>query len=149
MFLWKTRDFNLKFTTLLPNTDQKHSHRALRQVPSIDCGSTVPEYRMTVVTKASIASFGGQLLKLSHAAVSTKCEMNFNLYLPPAASQAASKSVPLLIYLSGLTCTADNCSEKGFFQHGASKKGIAMLYPDTSPSESFSLPLQHCSSRVA
>ena len=86
---------------------------------------------MSVTTKATIASFGGKLLKLSHAAKSTKCEMNFNLYLPP---QAASQKVPVLIYLSGLTCTADNCSEKGFFQHGASKKGIAVLYPDTSPS---------------
>jgi S-formylglutathione hydrolase len=56
--------------------------------------------------------------------------MKFNLYLPP---QAQTQKVPVLIYLSGLTCTAENCSEKGFFQHGASKKGIAVLYPDTSP----------------
>lgn len=87
---------------------------------------------MSVTTKATIASFGGKLLKLSHAATSTKCEMNFNLFLPPQALKSSNK-VPVLIYLSGLTCTADNCSEKGFFQHGASKKGIAVLYPDTSP----------------
>jgi S-formylglutathione hydrolase FrmB len=85
---------------------------------------------MSVTTNATIASFGGKLLKLSHAAATTKCEMKFNLYLPP---QAQTQKVPVLIYLSGLTCTADNCSEKGFFQHGASKKGIAVLYPDTSP----------------
>ena len=85
---------------------------------------------MSITTKASIASFGGKLLKLSHQATSTNCEMNFNLYLPPQASKG---KVPVLIYLSGLTCTADNCSEKGFFQHGASKHGIAVLYPDTSP----------------
>lgn len=89
---------------------------------------------MAVTTKATIASFGGKLLKLSHNAKTTGCEMNFNLYLPPQAFAAGgAQKVPLLIYLSGLTCTADNCSEKGFFQHGASKKGIAMLYPDTSP----------------
>lgn len=87
---------------------------------------------MSVKTKATIASFGGQLLKLSHNAKTTDCEMNFNLYLPPQAKSGSK--VPLLIYLSGLTCTGDNCSEKGFFQHGASKKGIAVLYPDTSPS---------------
>lgn len=85
---------------------------------------------MSVTTKASIASFGGKLLKLSHPSTTTKCEMSFNLYLPP---QASTQNIPVLIYLSGLTCTADNCSEKGFFQHGASKKGIAVLYPDTSP----------------
>lgn len=88
---------------------------------------------MSVTTKATIASFGGKLLKLTHAATSTKCEMGFNLYLPPQAYQNPSAKVPVLIYLSGLTCTAENCSEKGFFQHGASKKGIAVLYPDTSP----------------
>ncbi|KAI1908001.1 hypothetical protein LOZ61_000818 [Ophidiomyces ophidiicola] len=87
---------------------------------------------MSVTTKATIASFGGKLLKLSHNASSTGCEMAFNLYLPPQALNGSSK-VPVLIYLSGLTCTAENCSEKGYFQHGASKKGIAVLYPDTSP----------------
>lgn len=87
---------------------------------------------MSITTKAAIASFGGKLLKLSHQAASTKCEMSFNLYLPPQSFKEGAK-VPVLIYLSGLTCTADNCSEKGFFQHGASNKGIAVLYPDTSP----------------
>merc|ERR1712093_386674 len=87
-------------------------------------------FNMSVSTTATIASFGGKLLKLAHNASTTGCEMKFNLYLPP---QASSSKVPLLIWLSGLTCTADNCAEKGFFQHGASKKGIAVLYPDTSP----------------
>lgn len=96
--------------------------------------------KMSVTTKATIASFGGKLLKASHAAKSTNCEMNFNLYLPPQAVNKTVAKVPLLIYLSGLTCTADNCSEKGFFQHGASKHGIAVLYPDTSP-RAFSLSL--------
>ncbi|KAJ5033117.1 hypothetical protein NUH16_003497 [Penicillium rubens] len=88
---------------------------------------------MAIETKAEIASFGGKLLKLSHKSISTRCEMAFNLYLPPQAFARPEKRIPLLIYLSGLTCTAENCSEKGFFQHGASKEGIAVLYPDTSP----------------
>lgn len=88
---------------------------------------------MAVITKATIASFGGKMLKLSHSAKAVGCEMAFNLYLPPQATASPPKRVPLLIYLSGLTCTPENCSEKGFFQHGASKKGIAVLYPDTSP----------------
>lgn len=92
---------------------------------------------MSVTTKATIASFGGKLLKLSHNATTTRCEMSFNLYLPP---QSQNQKVPVLIYLSGLTCTAENCSEKGFFQHGASKKGIAVLYPDTSPRMFPSIP---------
>jgi S-formylglutathione hydrolase len=94
---------------------------------------------MSVTTKATIASFGGKLLKLTHNAKTTNCEMAFNLYLPPQAFGNNKKKVPVLIYLSGLTCTADNCSEKGFFQHGASQHGVAVLYPDTSPSMSLFL----------
>nr|CCA94941.1 putative carbohydrate esterase family 1 [uncultured eukaryote] len=88
---------------------------------------------MSVKTTATIASFGGKLLKLTHNSSTVGCEMAFNLYLPPQATTNKSHKVPLLIWLSGLTCTGDNCSEKGFFQHGASEKGIAVLYPDTSP----------------
>jgi S-formylglutathione hydrolase len=87
----------------------------------------------SVTTKATITSFGGKLLKLSHSAQTTGCDMAFNLYLPPQAAANSQHKVPLLIWLSGLTCTPDNCTEKGFFQHGASKHGIAILYPDTSP----------------
>jgi len=88
---------------------------------------------MSVSTQGTIASFGGKLLKLAHNSATTGCEMKFNLFLPPQATTNNLHKVPLLIWLSGLTCTGDNCSEKGFFQHGASKKGIAVLYPDTSP----------------
>ncbi|KAI5309251.1 hypothetical protein KEM55_003682, partial [Ascosphaera atra] len=94
---------------------------------------------MSVTTKAEIASFGGKLLKLSHAATSTGCDMNFNLYLPPQTGNA--QKFPVLFWLSGLTCTPENCSEKGFFQHAASKKGVAICYPDTSPSMIFNEPL--------
>ena len=80
---------------------------------------------------ATFASFGGKLLKLTHYAVTTGCEMALNLYLPPEVP--GSKKIPVLFYLSGLTCTGDNCAEKGFFQQGASQKGIAIVYPDTSP----------------
>lgn len=86
---------------------------------------------MSLKTNATIASFGGKLLKLGHKSTATGCDMEFNLYLPPQANKG--QKVPLLIWLSGLTCTANNCSEKGFFQNGASKHGIAVLYPDTSP----------------
>ncbi|KAF3484016.1 S-formylglutathione hydrolase [Arthroderma uncinatum] len=88
---------------------------------------------MSVTTKATIASFGGKLLKLSHNATSTKCEMAFNVYLPPQAVKDSNNKAPVLFFLSGLTCTPDNCSEKGFLQSSASKKGIAIVYPDTSP----------------
>jgi S-formylglutathione hydrolase len=86
---------------------------------------------MSFKTTATIASFGGKLLKLTHDASTTGCEMALNLYLPPNAGKGAK--VPVLFYLSGLTCTGDNCAEKGFFQLGASQRNIAVVYPDTSP----------------
>ncbi|KAL2014943.1 hypothetical protein VTK56DRAFT_6741 [Thermocarpiscus australiensis] len=88
---------------------------------------------MPFTTKATIASFGGKLFKLTHQSTTTGTPMAVNLYLPPQALTATPTKVPLLIYLSGLTCTPENCSEKGFFQHGASRVGLAILYPDTSP----------------
>ncbi|KAI3336375.1 carbohydrate esterase family 1 protein [Xylariaceae sp. AK1471] len=89
-------------------------------------------------TKATIATFGGQLLKLSHNSTSTKTPMSVYVYLPPAAVSSSStssppKKVPVLIYLAGLTCTPDNGAEKGFLHAAASKHGIAIVYPDTSP----------------
>jgi len=91
---------------------------------------------MAFQTTATIASFGGKLLKLTHNASTTGCEMAVNLYLPPQATTNTGHKVPLLFYLAGLTCTGDNGAEKGFFQYGASQKGIAVVYPDTSPRQS-------------
>lgn len=87
--------------------------------------------KMSFETKATITDFGGKLLKLSHKAQTTNCEMNLNLFVPGSAS--SSKPAPVLFYLAGLTCTGDNGAEKGFFQARASEKGIAVVYPDTSP----------------
>lgn len=86
---------------------------------------------MGFTTTATIASFGGKLLKLTHDAPSTKCTMSLNLFLPSSAS--STNKVPVLYYLAGLTCTPDNGAEKAFFQSAAERKGIAVVYPDTSP----------------
>ncbi|KAK2073886.1 hypothetical protein P8C59_008130 [Phyllachora maydis] len=83
-------------------------------------------------TKATIANCGGKLLKLSHKSHATGCNMDVNVFLPPAAL-AGPTAVPVLFYLSGLTCTPQNCTEKGFFQRGAARRGLALVWPDTSP----------------
>ncbi|PWW75353.1 S-formylglutathione hydrol [Tuber magnatum] len=83
--------------------------------------------------KAKIANFGGQLLKLEHQSTSTKTKMALNLFLPPTSISQPSHKTPILIFLSGLTCTGDNCAEKGFLQPHAARHGIAIVYPDTSP----------------
>ncbi|KAL5354800.1 hypothetical protein ACLOAV_000890 [Pseudogymnoascus australis] len=62
--------------------------------------------------------------------------MKLNLFLP---AQAEKGKVPVIFYLAGLTCTGDNGAEKGFFQATASKHGIAIVYPDTSPSSGLNI----------
>lgn len=84
-------------------------------------------------TNAKIASFGGRIYKLSHQSTSTGTPMAVNLFLPPQALSQQKNKVPVLIYLSGLTCTPENCTDKGFFQHAAARHGIALVWPDTSP----------------
>ncbi|KAG6029196.1 hypothetical protein E4U41_000453, partial [Claviceps citrina] len=80
-------------------------------------------------TTATTASFGGTFHKLTHASSTTTTPMHLTLFLPAAATPAAP--APLLVYLSGLTCTPDNCPEKGFLHAPASALGLAVLYPDT------------------
>ncbi|MEM8832358.1 MAG: S-formylglutathione hydrolase, partial [Cyanobacteria bacterium P01_G01_bin.19] len=61
---------------------------------------------------------------------SCNCEMNFAVYLPPIA---ASQPVPILYYLSGLTCTEENFITKAGAQQHAAELGIMLVAPDTSP----------------
>lgn len=87
---------------------------------------------------ATINSFGGKIYKLTHKAATLNAEIDLNIFLPPqvfpsSSSAAATKKVPALIYLSGLTCTPQNCTEKGFVHAWASQYGLAVIYPDTSP----------------
>ena len=74
--------------------------------------------------------FGGVQGVYTHASAATGGEMTFGLYLPPAA---ASGQVPVLTYLSGLTCTHENAMTKAAAQGAAARAGIALVFPDTSP----------------
>ncbi len=75
-------------------------------------------------------SFGGRQLRFSHHSEALRCEMNFSVYLPPAAEQG---EVPVLYWLSGLTCTDENFVHKAGAQRYAAEAGIAIVAPDTSP----------------
>ncbi len=74
--------------------------------------------------------FGGRQLRFSHASDVLACEMNFSIYLPPQAEQG---KVPVLYWLSGLTCTDENFVTKAGAQRYAAEHGIAVVAPDTSP----------------
>lgn len=66
----------------------------------------------------------------SHASSACRCDMTFGLFLP---QEAQDGPVPLLWYLSGLTCTHDNAMTKAGAQAWAADQGIALVFPDTSP----------------
>jgi len=76
------------------------------------------------------ACFGGVQGVYKHHASSTNCDMTFGLFLP---EEAKSDEVPLLWYLSGLTCTHENAMTKAGAQAWAAEAGIAVIFPDTSP----------------
>ncbi|MBF9045560.1 S-formylglutathione hydrolase [Rhodobacterales bacterium LSUCC0031] len=74
--------------------------------------------------------FGGTQGVYRHASDATGTEMTFGLFLPV---EAADGAVPVLWYLSGLTCTHANAMEKAGAQTWAAEQGIALVFPDTSP----------------
>jgi S-formylglutathione hydrolase len=75
-------------------------------------------------------SFDGEQRVYAHAAEATRCRMRFGLYLPP---RARTERVPVLYWLSGLTCTEDNFIVKAGAQRVAAELGLAIVVPDTSP----------------
>ena len=74
--------------------------------------------------------FGGAQSLYTHASEETGCAMRFGVFLPP---QAASSRVPVLYWLSGLTCTEENFIVKAGAQRVAAELGLAFVVPDTSP----------------
>ncbi len=75
-------------------------------------------------------SFGGDQFVCSHPSTTTGTEMTFSVYVPPHESGAA---LPVLWYLSGLTCTHENVTEKGEYRRACAEHGIVFVAPDTSP----------------
>nr|WP_136251222.1 S-formylglutathione hydrolase [Ningiella ruwaisensis] len=75
--------------------------------------------------------FGGLQQRFSHPSSACSCEMTFAIYLPPNASE--KQKVPVIYWLSGLTCTDENFIQKAGAQRAASSLGVAIVAPDTSP----------------
>ena len=65
-----------------------------------------------------------------HTALSTGTEMTFSVYVPPHAEGA---TLPVLWYLSGLTCTHANVTDKGEYRRACAEHGVIFVAPDTSP----------------
>ncbi|MGY5798898.1 S-formylglutathione hydrolase [Rheinheimera faecalis] len=85
---------------------------------------------MTLIQLSEHKVFAGRQIKYQHHSNSVKGVMHFSVYLPPAAEK---QKVPVLYWLSGLTCTDENFSVKAGAQRVAAELGIALVIPDTSP----------------
>ncbi|MBU2882254.1 S-formylglutathione hydrolase [Psychrosphaera sp. B3R10] len=86
---------------------------------------------MTIENISATKSFNGWHKQYRHKSNVLNCEMQFAIYLPPQAT--SGQPVPVLYWLSGLTCTDENFMQKAGAQRIAAELGIAIVAPDTSP----------------
>ncbi len=82
-------------------------------------------------TVSEVRAHGGRQLVVRHASASTGTAMSFSIFLPPQAEQGGM--LPVVWYLSGLTCTHANVTEKGEYRAACAKLGLIFVAPDTSP----------------
>lgn len=85
---------------------------------------------MSLETVSSNLSFGGVQGVYKHASTATGTDMTFSVYVPPHAPGA---KLPVVWYLSGLTCTHANVTEKGEYRRACAELGLIFVAPDTSP----------------
>jgi len=83
---------------------------------------------LEIVSEAK--SHGGRQLVVRHASSATSTNMTFSIFLPP---QAGAGRLPVVWYLSGLTCTHANVTEKGEYRAACAELGLIFIAPDTSP----------------
>ncbi|MBB4631136.1 S-formylglutathione hydrolase [Sphingosinicella soli] len=85
---------------------------------------------MTIETVSTNRSFGGTQGVYRHASAQTGTPMVFSVFVPDHAPGA---KLPVVWYLSGLTCTHANVTEKGEFRRACAELGLIFVAPDTSP----------------
>lgn len=85
---------------------------------------------MTIETVSTNKSHGGVQGVYKHASAETGTEMTFAVFVP---DHAEGETLPVLWYLSGLTCTHANVMEKGEYRAAAAEAGVIVVCPDTSP----------------
>ncbi|MGR5127062.1 S-formylglutathione hydrolase [Photobacterium swingsii] len=86
---------------------------------------------MTLENISANKSFGGWHKQYTHRSTALNCDMRFAIFLPPQIAQG--QQVPVLYWLSGLTCTDENFMQKAGAQRLAAELGMAIVAPDTSP----------------
>ncbi len=85
---------------------------------------------MTLETLSNNLSYNGVQGVYKHASTSTGTDMTFSVYVPP---HAEGTRLPVVWYLSGLTCSHANVTDKGEFRRACAELGLIFVAPDTSP----------------
>ena len=85
---------------------------------------------MTIETVSTNVAFGGVQGVYRHASAVTGTDMTFSVYVPP---HKEGEKLPIVWFLSGLTCSHANVTEKGEFRRACSELGLIFIAPDTSP----------------
>jgi S-formylglutathione hydrolase len=85
---------------------------------------------MTLRTVSTAEAFGGVQGVYTHRSATTGTDMTFAVYVPPHEPGA---KLPVLWYLSGLTCTHANVTDKGEYRRACAEHGVIFVAPDTSP----------------
>lgn len=86
---------------------------------------------MTIETVSTSKAHGGVQGVYRHASAATGTDMTFSVFVPPQADTGAK--LPVLLYLSGLTCTHANVTDKGEYRRACGEHGLIFVAPDTSP----------------
>jgi S-formylglutathione hydrolase len=88
---------------------------------------------MTFETLSTAKSHGGAQQVWRHQSRETGTDMTFSIFLPPRAFEPAAAPLPVIWYLSGLSCTPANVTEKGEYRAACAELGLIFVAPDTSP----------------
>ncbi len=87
---------------------------------------------MSVEIVSENKAHGGRQLVVKHPSSATGTDMTFSIFLPPQAAESGNR-LPVVWYLSGLTCTHANVTEKGEYRAACAEHGLIFVAPDTSP----------------
>ncbi|MFN9701784.1 MAG: S-formylglutathione hydrolase [Hyphomonadaceae bacterium] len=85
---------------------------------------------MSLTIISSVKAYGGEQRVYSHPSATTGTEMVFSAFIP---NHQAGQKLPVVWYLSGLTCTYANVTEKGEYRAACAELGLIFIAPDTSP----------------
>jgi S-formylglutathione hydrolase len=84
---------------------------------------------MTLETVSTSKAHGGTLGVYKHASAATGTEMTFSVFVPPQAQVGEGAKLPVLFYLSGLTCTHANVTDKGEYRRLCAELGLVSWHP--------------------